>query len=165
MNLGKAWLSIVRASACPANKIPAMRVLSCILLVMVLAVLTSGCVSSTPQGRIDANRGAYAEYPAEVRRNIREGRVEIGYTAEMTEMALGKPGRVLSRRDESNEESEVWIYYRNRPRLSIGMAVGSGGYRSTSTGISMSTRPDDDMETMRVILRDGRIQAIETVQR
>ena len=140
-----------------------MRVLSSLLLVA--AVFTAGCATSTPQSRIDANRAAYSEYPSDVRRNIREGRVEIGYTAEMAEMALGKPGRKLLRRDETNEESEVWIYYKNRPRMSVGVAVGSGGYRSTSTGISMSTTPDDDMETMRLILRDGHVVAVETVRR
>ncbi len=141
-----------------------MRVLS-VSLLLLLTCFTAGCATSTPQSRIDANRAAYAEYPSDVRRNIREGRVEVGYTAEMAEMALGKPGRKLSRRDETNEESEVWVYYRNRPRLSIGMAVGSGGYRSTSTGISMSTTPDDDMETMRLILRDGHVVAVEKVTR
>lgn len=139
-----------------------MRVLSCLLLA---AVFTAGCVTSTPQSRIDANRAAYSEYPSDVRRNIREGRVEVGYTAEMAEMALGKPGRKLSRLDETNEQSEVWIYYKNRPRVSVGVAVGSGGYRSTSTGISMSTTPDDDMETMRLILRDGHVVAVERVMR
>ncbi len=142
-----------------------MRVLSASLLLLLTAVFTAGCVSSTPQSRIDANRGAYAEYPADVRRKIRDGRVEGGFTADMAEMALGKPGRKLSRRDETNEESEVWVYYRNRPRLSIGMAVGSGGYRSTSTGISMSSTPDADMETMRLTLRDGHVVAVETVAR
>ena len=140
-----------------------MRVLSSLLLVA--AVFTAGCATSTPQSRIDANRAAYSEYPSDVRRNIREGRVEVGYTAEMAEMALGKPGRKLLRRDETNEESEVWIYYKNRPRMSVGVAVGSGGYRSTSTGISMSTTPDDDMETMRLILREGHVVAVETVRR
>ena len=139
-----------------------MRVLSCLLLA---ATLTAGCATSTPQSRIDANRAAYSEYPSDVRRNIREGRVEVGYTAEMAEMALGKPGRKLSRLDETNEQSEVWIYYKNRPRVSVGVAVGSGGYRSTSTGISMSTTPDDDMETMRLILRDGHVVAVERVMR
>jgi hypothetical protein len=139
-----------------------MRVLSCLLLA---AAFTAGCATSTPQSRIDANRAAYSEYPSDVRRNIREGRVEVGYTAEMAEMALGKPGRKLSRLDETNEQSEVWIYYKNRPRVSVGVAVGSGGYRSTSTGISMSTTPDDDMETMRLILRDGHVVAVERVMR
>jgi hypothetical protein len=141
-----------------------MRVLSVSLLLLV-TVFTAGCATSTPQSRIDANRAAYSEYPSDVRRKIREGRVEVGYTAEMAEMALGKPGRKLSRRDETNEESEVWVYYRNRPRISIGMAVGSGGYRSTSTGISMSSTPDADMETMRLILREGHVVAVETVAR
>jgi hypothetical protein len=142
-----------------------MRVLSVLLLSTATLVLTAGCVTSTPQSRIDQNRAAYSEYSSEVRRAIREGRVQIGFTAEMAEMALGRPGRKLTRRDETNEESEVWIYYRNRPRVSVGMAVGSGGYTSTHTGISMSTTPDADMETMRLILRDGHVAAIETVTR
>lgn len=142
-----------------------MRVLSLALLLVLAAGFTAGCVNSTPQSRIDDNRSAYAEYPSDVRRKIREGRVDVGFSAEMAEMALGKPGRKVSRRDETNENSEVWIYYRNRPRLSVGMAVGSGGYHSTSTGISMSTTPDPDMETMRLILRDGYVTEIETVRR
>jgi hypothetical protein len=140
-----------------------MRVLT--LSLLLLSALAAGCVSSTPQSRINENRGAYAEYSSDVRRKIREGRVDVGFTAEMAEMALGKPGRKVSRRESDNEESEVWVYYRNRPRMSIGMAVGSGGYRSTSTGISMSTTPDADMETMRLILQTGQVVAVETVQR
>lgn len=141
-----------------------MRVLFSFLLLSG-ALLAAGCVASTPQARIAQNRGAYSEYPAEVRRKISEGRVEVGFTAAMAEMALGKPGRKVTRRDEANEDTEVWIYYRNQPRLSVGMAVGSGGYGGVSTGISMSTRPDDDMETMRLYLRDGHVTEIETVRK
>jgi hypothetical protein len=165
MNSWERWLSILLPPYRSANQIPAMRVLSVLLLSTATLVLTAGCVTSTPQSRIDQNRAAYSEYSSEVRRAIREGRVQIGFTAEMAEMALGRPGRKLTRRDETNEESEVWIYYRNRPRVSVGMAVGSGGYTSTHTGISMSTTPDADMETMRLILRDGHVAAIETVTR
>jgi hypothetical protein len=141
-----------------------MRVLFSLLLLSA-TLLGAGCVAATPQSRIAKNRGAYSEYPAEVRRKISEGRVDIGFTAEMAEMALGKPGRKFTRRDEANEDTEVWVYYRNQPRLSVGMAVGSGGYGGVSTGISMSTRPDADMETMRLHLRDGHVVEIETVRR
>jgi hypothetical protein len=163
MNRDDLWLSRIGSRSLAANQIPDMRLPS--LPLLVLATLMAGCVSSTPQSRINDNRGAYADYPSEVRRLIREGRVDVGFTAEMAEMALGRPGEKVSRREADNEETEIWIYYRNRPRLSIGMAVGSGGYRSTSTGISMSTRPDPDMETMRLILQDGHVIAIETVTR
>jgi hypothetical protein len=140
-----------------------MRVLS--LLLLLAAVVGAGCVTSTPQSRIDKNYGRYAEYPEEVRRKIREGRVDVGFTAEMAEMALGKPGRKISRRDEANEDTEVWIYFQNKPRVSLGMAVGSGGYSGVSTGVSMSSSPRPDQETMRVILRDGHVTEIETVKR
>ena len=142
-----------------------MRALFPLCLLVSAVVFTAGCATSTPQSRINANRGAYSEYSSDVRRKIREGRVDIGFSAEMAEMALGRPGRKFMRRDEANEDSEVWIYYRNRPRVSFGMAVGSGGYQSTSTGISMSTTPDPDMETMRLVVRDGYVIAIETVTR
>jgi len=140
-----------------------MRVLTFSLVL--LSFLAAGCVSSTPQSRINGNRGAFEQYPSEVRLKIREGRVDVGFTAEMAEMALGQPGRKYNRREADNAESEVWVYYRNRPRMSFGMAVGSGGYRGTSTGVSMSTTPDSDMESMRVILEDGLVVAVETVQR
>ena len=165
MNPGERWLSILRLLFCSANQIPDMRVLSTLPLLALAVLLAAGCVSSTPQSRIDKSRAAYSEYPADVRRKIREGRVDVGFTAEMAEMALGKPGRKFSRRDESNENSEVWIYYRNQPRVSVGMAVGSGGYSGVSTGIGMSSSPSADQETMRVILRDGYVVTIETVHR
>lgn len=142
-----------------------MRVLSVVLLSAATLAFTAGCVTSTPQRRIDKNRGAYAGYPAEAQRMIREGRVEIGFTAEMAEMALGRPGRKFMRRDETSEDSEIWVYYRNQPRFSFGMAMGSGGYRGVGTGISMSTAPDPDQESLRLILRDGRVAAIERVTR
>ena len=142
-----------------------MRVLSAFLTLLPIAVFATGCVSSTPQSRINKNYGVYAEYPAEVRQKIREGRVEVGFSAEMAEMALGKPGRKVSRRDDTNQDSEVWIYYRNQPRLSVGMAMGSGGYSGVSTGVSMSSSPSADQESMRLILRDGQVAEIETVRR
>lgn len=142
-----------------------MRALFPLFLLVSAVVFAAGCASSTPQSRIDDNRRAYSEYPSDVRRKIREGRVDIGFTAEMAEMAMGRPGRKVSRLESDNERAEVWIYYRNRPRVSVGMAVGSGGYRSTSTGISMSTTPDADMEYMRLIVQDGYVTAIETVTR
>lgn len=142
-----------------------MRVLILPVISLLAVVFSAGCATSTPASRIDRNRGAYAEYPPEVRRKIREGQVDVGFSAEMAEMALGKPGRKVSRRDEIGENSEVWIYYRNQPRLHFGVAVGSGGYTGTSTGVSMSSSPDADQETMRVIFRDGRVTEIETVRR
>lgn len=121
----------------------------------------SGCVTSTPQTRISKNREAYSRFPSEVQRKISAGKVEVGFTEEMATLALGKPGRKLTHTGPEGE-SEVWVYYRREPRVSLGFGMSSGGYGGVSTGVSMSTASNPDDEVMRVAFQDGKVSSIET---
>jgi hypothetical protein len=128
----------------------------CLSLLAVMA----GCASS-PQARIERNWGRYETYPLEVRERIAAGQVDVGFTAEMVQMALGEPARVAERRTE-NETTEVWIYTRNRPRFGIGIGVGSfGGRTGVSTGVGVSTGGWGPVEVRRVEFRDGVVVAVD----
>ncbi len=127
-------------------------------------LFTAGCVTSTPQTRISRHRETYSRFPSEVQRRISAGEVAIGFTEEMTTLALGKPGRKFTHTGPEGE-SEVWVYFKHEPHVSVGFGVSSGGYGGVSTGVSMSTanRPDD--EFLRVTFHDGKVSSIEARSR
>ncbi len=124
-------------------------------------LLATGCVTSTPQSRISEHRETYRRFPSEVQRKISAGEVEIGFTEEMVMLALGKPGRKFTHAG-SEGESEVWVYFKREPHVSIGFGVSSGGYSGVSTGVSMSTAANADDEVMRVVFHEEKLSSIET---
>lgn len=70
--------------------------------------LMAGCVS-TPADRIKKEPGVFAAFPPEVQAKVQKGEVEIGYTRDMTRLALGMPQRVHTRTTETGQV-EIWIY-------------------------------------------------------
>ena len=68
----------------------------------------TGC-SSSPMGRIDANRAVYESWPIDMQSAVLEGKVLKGMTPEMVKTALGKPTKV-DVRSGSNGEDEIWVY-------------------------------------------------------
>lgn len=78
------------------------------LAVVLLVVGLAGC-ATTPEKRIQQNPEAFEALPPDVQENVREGRVEIGYTPETVFLALGAPDRKTTRRTEDGER-EIWIY-------------------------------------------------------
>ncbi len=138
-----------------------LRILGCLFL---LAAFLGGCASG-PSARIKQNPEAFAAFPEDVQENVRAGEIELGYTEEMVEMALGKPNRVTTRERAEGTE-RVWIY--TRTRSSLGLSVGTGfatGSRGSATGVGagVGTRSGGAEETMRVVFSGGRVAAIERV--
>lgn len=128
-----------------------------------LVLLTSGCVTSTPQTRISKQRGLYRSFPAEAQRMISNGQVDIGFTPEMVLLALGKPGREFTRSGPEGE-SVVWVYFKRAPHGSFGFGVSSGSYSGVGVGtsVSLSTRNHPDDEFMRVSFQAGKVTSVET---
>ncbi len=126
-----------------------------------VVLLTTGCVTSTPQSRISQHREAYSRFLSEAQRKISAGEVDIGFTEEMVTLALGKPGRKFTHTGPEGE-SEVWVYFKREPHGSVSFGVSSGGYSGVNTGISLSTAANPDDEVMRVIFQDGKVSSIET---
>ncbi|MDI1319281.1 MAG: hypothetical protein PSW75_03680 [bacterium] len=108
-----------------------------VLLAGAAIALLAGC--STPDSRIARHRAAFDQLPAAVQQKIRAGQVDVGFTPEMVQLALGEPDRVFTRRSE-NGDTEVWGYQDHGPHFSIGLGVGSGGrHSSVGGGVAMST--------------------------
>ena len=83
-----------------------MKLFSVLISCAVIAWV-AGC--STPQSRIDKEPEAFAELNATDQQLIREGKVAVGFTAEMVKMALGEPDRIFVRTD-TNGANEAWSY-------------------------------------------------------
>ncbi|HEY8995932.1 MAG TPA: hypothetical protein VIM71_14805 [Lacunisphaera sp.] len=137
------------------------------LLVLFLSgiLLLAGCATSTPQSRISEHRELYRSFPSEVQRKVSAGKVDVGFTEEMVQLALGEPQRRVTRQTESGTD-EVWIYASSEPRVSFGFGFGSYGRRSASSvGVATSTGGYGREERMRVVFRDGKVTAVESVTR
>lgn len=136
------------------NPTPFLRVaIPCLLL------LAAGC-ASTPAQRVAGN-AAFDIFPSAVQEKILNEQVDVGFTAEMVQMALGKPDQV-SRRMSADGESEVWIYAVRNPRLSLGFGIsGGGGSTRTGAGVGIGTNDRQSEPRVRVILKDGVVTAVE----
>jgi len=126
---------------------------------LLFAALLSAC--STPDSRIESNRAAFNQYPADVQEKIKAGRVDIGFTPEMVRMAIGEPVRQLTRKTESGD-SEIWIYADSKPQVSLGLGFASFGHHSvTGVGVQTSTGGYEPDEKTRVVFRNGRVERVE----
>lgn len=75
-------------------------------LAAVLAVV-AGCAS--PEARIKRNAGLFNQLAPEEQALIREGRVALGFTPAMVELAVGEPDRRWTR-DDAQGRTEIWSY-------------------------------------------------------
>jgi len=129
-----------------------------VLAALALALAFAGC--STPDSRIEKNSAAFAGYPPAVQAKIRAGEIEVGYTSDMVQLALGKPDRVIRRRTAAGE-SEVWIYADKSPTFSFGVGIGGGGHHSGG-GVAVGASTDGDQDDrLRVVFDAGKVTAIE----
>jgi len=131
-----------------------------VCMVTITALLLAGCAS--PASRIADKQSVYDSYPPEVRSRIAAGQVDVGFTPEQAELALGKPTRKYSR-TTAKGTSEVWAYTKTRPSFSFGVGggfgIGSGGFGSV--GIGTGTAGEDPEDKLRLVFEDGKITAVE----
>ncbi len=90
--------------------------------------------------------------------------VEVGFTAEMVEMALGKPDRVLRRQTEQGE-TESWAYFDKTPVISFGVGIGGGGRHSGGAVGLGTTAGGSDGERVRVHFEQGKVSAVDRFER
>lgn len=124
-----------------------------------LVALACGC--STTSSRIQKNQQLFDTLPADAQANIRAGKVAIGYTPEMVQMALGDPDRRYTRTSEHGS-SEVWAWASKAPAISFGVGIGGGGGRTgVGTGVGITTGGDRSDDKIRVIFEGGKVTAME----
>jgi len=115
-----------------------MRPRFCIALLAAAALALSAC--STIDSRIRKQQALFDSYPPDVQNNIRNGRIEVGYTQEMVAMALGEPDRKVEMQTEDGV-AEVWSYRKSVPGFSVG--TGSGTYVGSGVGIGSGVSVGD----------------------
>lgn len=138
-----------------------------LLLALIGALLVAGC--STTQSRANRNR-EFSTWPAAVQTTVLAGHIDMGFTREQVQVALGDPD-YRYQRTSADGTTEVWSYRDHGPRFSFGVGLGMGswhGNTATSTGIGIGTttggRYED--EKVRVLFdRTGRVERVEEVMR
>lgn len=131
-------------------------VLGCVLGLSLLA----GC--STPQSRIRSNPELFNGLPAGDQDLIKQGKVAIGFTAEMVKLAVGEPDRVYSRTDATGR-NEVWVYTSYSSRGGA-MVYYRGFYHRRHPGMYAYFTDYNDREVLeryKVSFKDGRVSSIE----
>lgn len=135
---------------------PLLRSLVFALTMIVLA----GC--GTVDSRIHSHQAAFDNWPADIRERVQAGHIDVGFTREMVEVALGGPDRTASR-TTAQGTSEVWIYFDRGPKFSIGIGGASfGSHSAVGGGVVVGNNGFRDNEVMRVIFNGSIVEAIET---
>ena len=137
-----------------------------LLLTTVLLLAASGC--ATPESRIKKNQALFDSFPAEVQEKVKAGQIDIGFTADMVAIALGKPGRVYQRKTTEGE-TEVWSYEAytittNRQRVDADVRVrDSNGYRTVRDWVWVDVEQRNYYDKLRIEFSGGKVIAIEQV--
>lgn len=131
-----------------------------------LLVLVGGLVAlagcSTPETRIAHQPELFNHLTADQQQLIRQGRVGLGFTPEMVQLALGEPDRVRERID-ANGRSEVWNYVEYEG--ADGAVLYTGWYHRGWGGVhypyylNVPSRHVRSRE--RVVFREGRVVSVE----
>lgn len=136
---------------------------------ILLVALLAGCAS--PAYRIKQNPELFNSFPPDVQENVRQGRIDIGYTPEMVEMALGKPNRVYSRKTQDGE-TQVWSYTdtystpdRQRVEGTFRFRDSDGRYRTTHDYVWVDVKREHEYEHTRVEFTGNKVSAIENEER
>ena len=145
-----------------------MKPLARIALLAATTVL-SGC--STPASRIRQNQALFDTFPPAAQANIRAGKVDIGYTAEMVDIALGEPDRRYTRK--TGQTDVIVLAYtayetrRDQQRVEANFRFRdpSGIYRSGRDWVWVDVEHRNEYDRLRIELSGGRVTAIETAER
>ena len=133
-------------------------------LAVLASLLFAGCQGPSLSDRIEADRGAYESWSAEVRQSVAEGRIAVGFTTEQVRMAWGEPDHIATEISAAGELDQ-WIYQKRRSGLSIGLGVGSYG-RSGGVGGGIGTTIGGHTDVIAVArFKDGVVASFERMDK
>lgn len=95
-----------------------MKALIPVTAALLAALLLSGCETTSISTRIEEKSAVFAQLTPEEQENIRQGVVELGYTADMVYMALGKPTRVETK-DTPDGPIGLWTFDKYYPSSDV----------------------------------------------
>jgi len=144
-------------------------------LVLILALATAGCdPASGIATRIAERSAVFTQLTPDQKAKIEQGIVEIGFTADMVYMAMGRPQKVTEKRVAAGQVA-MWTYRNFLPTTSLSLLTdnhpGRHGYTSGRTSAnaprsggvgngpepSIDGMPDLPLETLHVFLLNGRV--------
>ena len=129
-----------------------------LLLSLLLSLLLGGC--ATPEKRIKANTEVFSTFPAGDQALIREGKIAIGFSPKMVEIAKGRPTYINIRRT-ADQESTIWRYVQNYQYTTTQPMYVSGPYVAAEW---VDVTDSQEFEWLRVEFVDGKATVIEEVQ-
>lgn len=134
------------------------------LVALFSVVILAGC--STVDSRISGHRAAFDSWPPPVQQAVRAGKIDVGFTPEQVQVALGDPDRVFTRTAVTGRY-EVWGYAERGPRFSFGVGMGSFHHGSgVGGGMMVGTGSDFPDEVLRVVFdQTGHVSSIEQIRR
>lgn len=78
-------------------------------LLLIGALLWSGCATSTVEKRKQQQASAYSELPPEFKAAVAQGQIKVGMTTNAVYIAWGKPAEVLIGESAAGQ-TMTWIY-------------------------------------------------------
>ncbi|WP_428610027.1 hypothetical protein [Sedimenticola sp.] len=143
------------------------------ILALFLLLTLAGCASvqELRDRRITENQGLFDAFPVAIQEQVRQGRVEIGFTGDMVRLAWGEPDQVFTRTTRE-KRATVWGYTRIRhtpqlDRMSIPVYYldSNGQQRVTFRSVWINSETREAYTVARVEFVDGQVSAIEQLQR
>lgn len=137
-----------------------MKTFLAILAMAAGLVWLTGC--ETPQTRINKNPDLFSHLTPDQQQAIREGRVGVGFTADMVKLALGEPDRVRIRTDASGR-SEIWHYitYESADGTILYSGWYHRGWRDFYHPYYLDVDARREHSKITVTFREGRVVSIE----
>ncbi len=79
-------------------------------LLHLVCFLTASCfLGGCATNRIERHPDVFKSFPPDVQENVKQGRIEVGYSKAMVYMSLGNPDRVYTRQTEDGLTT-IWAY-------------------------------------------------------
>lgn len=136
---------------------------------LAVALLLAGC--STPASRIKKNPELFNSLPPDVQANVKQGKIEVGYSTDAVRLALGQPRRVYTRKTGSGTV-QVWAYtseYTTTDRQRVNARVSgrdsTGALRTFTDWVWVDVEQRHEYDRLRVEFENDKVTAIETLER
>ncbi|NIP96345.1 MAG: hypothetical protein GWO24_24085 [Akkermansiaceae bacterium] len=132
-------------------------------------LLAAGCAS--PAARVKKHHDVFQTFPKTVQEQVRQGKIQLGYTEQMVHIAKGPPDRKYERH-ASKGTTLVWSYTditadteRQRVQGRYHFTDTTGRTRTTTEAVWADIQHRREYEVMRVEFADGKVIAIEHLKR
>lgn len=82
-----------------------------IALTLLLALLASGCATSTIEKRREERAPTYSALTDEQRALVDQGKIQVGMTADAVYIAWGKPTQIVTGQTSDGKTITTWVYH------------------------------------------------------